>query len=174
MDNTDRPEDTEDAVPAPVATCKPCESKWKPTRREIFTGAAALTAAGLMMMSASPALADDPIGPCEEAYQICMAAIPPVVLACNAGCAGLPSIPREICEMGCDIAMLEMSAACALARTACLAKPVVDALAQAAELIVAGLIAVGAVIIIGGVIIAIIACITGTGGACAVVLLAAV
>ena len=167
MEEITRPEEIEDNFPEPDPTtyCEPCQSKWKPNRRDLIQAALAVTviAAGV---ASTPSVAATPKTLGASIVVNCETQLAQDIAQCYANFPNPRSPVEDILLDACIAGARFDYAACKLAEAAAV---VVAALATAAQWIIDNAAAIGTIIIIGVVVIVVVVCITGTGGACAAV-----
>lgn len=174
MEEITRPEEIEDNFPEPdpATYCKSCQSKWKPNRRNLILGTAAViigTLAPISQVSAlTPEMAPVTIS-CEDQLAADLA-------HCNLLYPGGPTnVLQEFIVDACIHTANESYIYCLMAQEAAQAVAAIAlALEHAAEIIATNPPPPGTVIVIGVVAVLFFACVVATEGLCAAVLLGAV
>jgi hypothetical protein len=181
----------ENAYVLDVATggCKSCQSTWKPTRRDLIkTAFGAALVAGTLLESNAPAQAKQTpsdeayplppgIGSCEEMVRDCVARATTTLAEDLNLCDEIPNvIARNLCKSGALAKSYMSFQGCQDEYALCVAARVLyaigEAIAIAGQMIADNIVVIGETLLIGGVLIAFVACVVATSGICAVVVLA--
>ncbi|MCX6365456.1 MAG: twin-arginine translocation signal domain-containing protein [Armatimonadetes bacterium] len=173
--------ENDDDVRVDINECKTCKSVWRPTRRNVLQAAAAVVAAGVLVGNADSADAKPVLIDCDaehlQCYQDAQTAHDISDADCLANETGLAQI---LCRMKANGDHARAVAACEVEYRACVALMVAAAMAQAAVEALQWILVhpieavIGAIIIIGGIALLIIACPPPATGLCVAVICSAV
>lgn len=172
------PEQTSDASGEVQTTpCKPCQSSWKPSRRELVQAALVATLAAPLLLSSLPAHAlsaadcGDTLAGClqnaENTWADCAAQCPtsdedPLgYMMSRAGCNAADAIRRTMCEMAHFMCMAEVAA-----------EEMARAMQQALDWMANHPVEVGEIIAIGAITFLVVVCAIATDGLCLLVVAA--